>query len=114
MIGRTPEYLNKKIEGREMKLAALCLIIHPLLILGFSALAVACQSGLEGITNPGFHGLTQVLYEFPVCEIWFCPFRVISVLCRCIIRCRTAFTSASAQPPKAEKKCAMYRSYAVP
>lgn len=64
MIGRTPEYLNKKIEGREMKLAALCLIIHPLLILGFSALAVACQSGLEGITNPGFHGLTQVLYEF--------------------------------------------------
>ncbi len=42
----------------------MCLIIHPLLILGFSALAVACQSGLEGITNPGFHGLTQVLYEF--------------------------------------------------
>lgn len=64
MIGRTPEYLNKKIEGREMKLAVLCLIIHPLLILSFSAIAVACQAGLEGITNPGFHGLTQVLYEF--------------------------------------------------
>ena len=64
MIGRTPEYLGKKIEGKEMKLAALCIIIHPLLILGFSAIAVACQAGLEGITNPGYHGLSQVLYEF--------------------------------------------------
>ena len=64
MIGRTPEYLGKKIEGREMKLTALCIIIHPLLILSFSALAVGTQAGLEGITNPGFHGLSQVLYEF--------------------------------------------------
>lgn len=64
MIGRTPEYLGKKIEGREMKLVALTIIIHPLLILGFSALAVSHQSGLAGITNPGFHGLSQVLYEF--------------------------------------------------
>ena len=64
MIGRTPEYLGKKIEGREMKLAALCIIIHPLLILSFSALAVGTQAGLAGITNPGFHGLSQVLYEF--------------------------------------------------
>lgn len=64
MIGRTPEYLGKKIEGKEMKLAALCIIIHPLLILAFSALAVSLQSGLDGITNPGYHGLTQVLYEF--------------------------------------------------
>ncbi len=64
MIGRTPEYLGKKIEGREMKLTALCIIIHPLLILGFSAIAVATQAGLEGITNPGFHGPTQVLYEY--------------------------------------------------
>lgn len=64
MVGRTPEYLGKKIEGREMKLAALVLIIHPLLILGFSALAVSAQAGLEGITNPGFHGLSQILYEF--------------------------------------------------
>lgn len=64
MIGRTPEYLGKKIEGREMKLTALVLIVHPLLILGFSALAVATAAGLEGITNPGFHGLTQVLYEY--------------------------------------------------
>lgn len=64
MIGRTPEYLGKKIEGREMKLTALCIIIHPLLILGFSALAVATQAGMGGITNPGFHGLSQVLYEY--------------------------------------------------
>ena len=64
MIGRTPEYLGKKIEGREMKLTALCIIIHPLLILAFSALAVGTAAGLEGITNPGFHGLSQVLYEF--------------------------------------------------
>ena len=64
MIGRTPEYLGKKIEGREMKLAALCIIIHPLLILSFSALAVSTQAGVEGITNPGFHGLSQVLYEY--------------------------------------------------
>ena len=64
MIGRTPEYLGKKVEGREMKLTALCIIIHPLLILAFSALAIGTQAGVEGITNPGFHGLSQVLYEY--------------------------------------------------
>lgn len=64
MIGRTPEYLGKKIEGKEMKLVALVLIIHPLLILGFSALAVSTGGGLAGISNPGFHGLSQVLYEY--------------------------------------------------
>jgi len=64
MVGRTPEYLAKKIEGREMKLATLGIIIHPLLILAFSALAVAVPAGLAGITNPGHHGLTQVLYEY--------------------------------------------------
>lgn len=64
MIGRTPEYLGKKLEGREMKLTALCIIIHPLLILAFSALAVGTQAGQAGITNPGFHGLSQVLYEY--------------------------------------------------
>ena len=64
MVGRTPEYLGKKIEGREMKLTALAIIIHPLLILAFSALAVATSAGRTGITNPGFHGLSQVLYEF--------------------------------------------------
>lgn len=64
MVGRTPEYLGKKIEGREMKLTALAIMIHPLLILAFSALAVATAAGRAGITNPGFHGLSQVLYEF--------------------------------------------------
>ncbi len=64
MIGRTPEYLGKKVEGREMKLVALCIIIHPLLILSFTALAVVVPAGLAGITNPGYHGLTQVLYEY--------------------------------------------------
>ena len=64
MVGRTPEYLGKKIEGREMKLTALAIIIHPLLILAFSALAVATAAGRAGMTNPGFHGLSQVLYEY--------------------------------------------------
>lgn len=64
MIGRTPEYLDKKIEGKEMKLAALAIIIHPLLILGFSALALSLDPGRSAITNPGFHGLSQVLYEY--------------------------------------------------
>ena len=47
-----------------MKLTALAIIIHPLLILAFSALAVATDAGQAGITNPGFHGLSQVLYEY--------------------------------------------------
>ena len=64
LIGRTPEYLGKKIEGKEMKLTALCIIVHPLLILASSAIAVSTAAGLAGITNPGFHGLSQVLYEF--------------------------------------------------
>lgn len=61
MVGRTPEFLSKKIEGKEMKLIALVIILHPLLILGFSSLTLVSP---EGISNPGFHGLTQVLYEF--------------------------------------------------
>lgn len=64
MVGRTPEYLNKKIEGKEMKLVAIVILIHPLLILGFSGLAVSLQAGLDGMTNPSFHGLSQVLYEY--------------------------------------------------
>ena len=64
MVGRTPEYLGKKIEGKEMKLVVLVLVVHPLLILGFSALAVSTSAGLAGITNPTFHGLSQVLYEY--------------------------------------------------
>ncbi|WP_397536965.1 potassium-transporting ATPase subunit KdpA [Rummeliibacillus pycnus] len=64
MIGRTPQFLGKKIEAKEMKLIALCILIHPTIILGFSALAVITAGGVAGITNPGAHGLSQVLYEF--------------------------------------------------
>ncbi|WP_159547985.1 potassium-transporting ATPase subunit KdpA [Streptococcus halichoeri] len=64
MIGRTPVYLGKKIEGKEMTLIALGIIIHPLIILGFSALALSVPAGIAGISNPGFHGLSQVVYQF--------------------------------------------------
>lgn len=64
MIGKTPEYLGKKIEGKEMKLIALCIIIHPLLIFATSAIAVAVPAGIVGISNSGYHGLSQILYEF--------------------------------------------------
>ncbi|MBE1557132.1 potassium-transporting ATPase subunit KdpA [Sporosarcina limicola] len=64
MIGRTPQFLGKKIEEKEMKLIALCILIHPAIILVFSALAVSTVAGVEGITNPGAHGLSQVLYEY--------------------------------------------------
>ncbi len=64
MIGRTPQFLGKKIEEKEMKLIALCILIHPAIILLFSALAVATTAGVAGITNPGAHGLSQVLYEY--------------------------------------------------
>ncbi|WPC39811.1 potassium-transporting ATPase subunit KdpA [Clostridium sp. JS66] len=64
MVGRTPEFLSKKLEGKEIKLIALAIIIHPFLILMFSALALIVPQGLAGISNPGFHGLTQVVYQF--------------------------------------------------
>ena len=64
MVGRTPEYLGRKIEGKEMKLTALCIIVHPLLILSFTAIALGTAAGQAGVTNEGFHGLSQVLYEF--------------------------------------------------
>ena len=64
MVGRTPEFLSKKIEGREIKLIALSIIIHPFLILMFSTLALIVPQGLAGISNPGFHGLSQIVYQF--------------------------------------------------
>ncbi|MFL0197157.1 potassium-transporting ATPase subunit KdpA [Clostridium sp. WILCCON 0269] len=64
MVGRTPEFLSKKIEGKEIKLIALAIIIHPFLILMFSALALIMPQGLAGISNPGFHGLSQIVYQF--------------------------------------------------
>jgi K+-transporting ATPase ATPase A chain len=64
MVGRTPEYLGKKIEQYEMKMAALAILILPLSILGFSALAIVLPAGTSSITNPGPHGLTEVLYAY--------------------------------------------------
>lgn len=64
MVGRSPEYLGKKVESREMKLAVLCILMHPLLVLGFTAVAVGTSGGQAGVSNPGFHGLSQILYEF--------------------------------------------------
>ncbi|MCK1983142.1 MULTISPECIES: potassium-transporting ATPase subunit KdpA [Peribacillus] len=64
MVGRTPEFLGKKIEGQEMKLIALTILLHPLIILVPSAIALATQMGSAAISNPGFHGISQVVYEF--------------------------------------------------
>ncbi len=64
MVGRTPEFLSKKIEGKEIKLIALAIIIHPFLILMSSALALAVHQGVAGISNSGFHGISQVIYQF--------------------------------------------------
>jgi len=64
MVGRTPEYLGKKIEAREMKLAMLYVLIFPLLILGFSAWASVVPYGTSSIANPGPHGLSEILYAF--------------------------------------------------
>lgn len=64
MVGRTPEFLSKKIEGKEMKLIALAILIHPFIILIPSAVAFVIPQGVNAITNPGFHGLSQVIYEF--------------------------------------------------
>jgi K+-transporting ATPase ATPase A chain len=64
MVGRTPEYLGKKIEAREIKLAMIALLIHPLLILGPSGLFAATNWGQEAVSNPGPHGLSQIVYQF--------------------------------------------------
>jgi K+-transporting ATPase ATPase A chain len=64
MVGRTPEYLGKKIEGREMKLVMLYALIFPLLILGFSGWAAVDGTALAGLNNGGPHGLSEILYAF--------------------------------------------------
>ena len=64
MVGRTPEYLGKKIETREMKLAMLAVLIYPLSVLGFSAASVMLKTGLDSLGNAGPHGLSEVLYAF--------------------------------------------------
>ncbi len=64
MVGRTPEFLGKKIEGKEIKLACIALLIHPLIILAPSALALMRPEAVASISNGGTHGLTEVLYAF--------------------------------------------------
>lgn len=64
MVGRTPEYLGKKIEAYEMKMAALVILIPPMLVLCGSAVAVSAEMGRGAVTNPGPHGFTQILYAF--------------------------------------------------
>jgi K+-transporting ATPase ATPase A chain len=64
MVGRTPEYLGKKVEAREMKLASLALLMHPLMILGPAGVAAATDWGNKSTNNPAAHGFSEVLYEF--------------------------------------------------
>src|ERR1700678_1633456 len=64
MVGRTPEYLGKKIGAREMKLAMIALLVHPILILGPSGLFAATNWGIKAESNPGAHGLSQIVYQF--------------------------------------------------
>jgi K+-transporting ATPase ATPase A chain len=64
MVGRTPEYLGKKIERKEMMMSALAILILPASILGFSAVAVVVPTGLAGIANAGPHGLSEILYAY--------------------------------------------------
>jgi K+-transporting ATPase ATPase A chain len=64
MVGRTPEYLGKKVEAREMKLAMLALLIHPIMVLGPTGLFAALDWGTQSLGNPGAHGFSEILYEF--------------------------------------------------
>ena len=64
MVGRTPEYLGKKIETREMKLAMLAVLIYPLVVLGFSGASVLLQTALDSMNNSGPHGLSEILYAY--------------------------------------------------
>jgi len=64
MVGRTPEYVGKKIEAREVKLAVLAIAILPLIILGFTALSSVLADGLAGPLNKGPHGFSEILYTF--------------------------------------------------
>jgi K+-transporting ATPase ATPase A chain len=64
MVGRTPEYLGKKIESKEVKMAMLAILILPMSMLGFTALATVLPAGLAGIENPGPHGFSEILYSY--------------------------------------------------
>ena len=64
MVGRTPEYLGKKIEAREVKMAMLAILCLPLAMLGFSAIAVVLPSAVASVANPGPHGFSEILYAY--------------------------------------------------
>jgi K+-transporting ATPase ATPase A chain len=64
MVGRTPEYVGKKIEAKEVRMAMLAILILPLMYLGWSALATVLPSALASILNPGPHGFSEILYLF--------------------------------------------------
>jgi len=64
MVGRTPEYLGKKIGGREVKLAIIALLVHPMMILLPTGLFAATDWGLKAVSNPGANGFSQMLYQF--------------------------------------------------
>jgi K+-transporting ATPase ATPase A chain len=64
MVGRTPEYLGKKIEAYEMKMASLLILIMPMIVLGFTAVASVTDAGKAGIFNPGPHGFSEILYTY--------------------------------------------------
>ncbi len=64
MIGRTPEYLGKKIETYEMKMVSIAILVTPFLVLAGTAVAVLADAGKAGIANPGAHGFSEVLYAF--------------------------------------------------
>jgi K+-transporting ATPase ATPase A chain len=64
MVGRTPEYLGKKVEAREMKLAMLALLVHPIMILLPAGLFAATDMGTKSTNNPGPHGFSEMVYEF--------------------------------------------------
>jgi potassium-transporting ATPase potassium-binding subunit len=64
MVGRTPEYLGKKIEPYEMKMASLLILIMPIVVLGLTAIAVVTEAGTSSRSNPGAHGFSEILYAF--------------------------------------------------
>src|SRR6185369_2499642 len=64
MIGRTPEYLGKKIEAHEMKMTSIAILVTPLLVLAGTAVAVLAEPGRAGVANPGAHGFSEILYAF--------------------------------------------------
>ncbi len=64
MVGRTPEYIGKKIEAKEMKMASLAILVPAASILLFTAVAVATEAGRKGVANPGPHGFSEILYAF--------------------------------------------------